>query len=120
MKVLIAVDYEANYLTIAGVPVHVSPEAVAAAQQDAQALVRALAVEEAARVFHDQGPEAVAGPPGWAPGEEARPRLPAEIPGWPGGEMWVPGEERVVGASPDSSASVADPLLAAPPVNPAI
>ena len=56
MKVLIAAEYEANYLTIGGIPVHVGPEIVKAAQDEAQALVYALAREEAERAYKDQGP----------------------------------------------------------------
>lgn len=78
MKVLIAADYEANYLTVAGLPIHVSPEAVAAAQQDAQALVRAIALEEATKVFSDRGPDGFAtmAEPGPSIGGEPDPAAP--------------------------------------------
>ena len=69
MKVLIAADYEANYLTIGGIPVHAGPEIVRAAQSEAEELVRALAYEAAEARMKDLGPDA-----GEAPGETEPPR----------------------------------------------
>jgi len=63
MKVLIAAEYEDNYLTIGGIPVHARPEVVAGAQAEAQELVRALAYEAAEERFKDLGPEEIPEPP---------------------------------------------------------